>query len=65
MVYVFLATSGVWSVAMGVAIIMAQKNEEAKAKKMLINYAIGMVAVFVILVAAPFLVKAIATLIAG
>jgi hypothetical protein len=33
------ATAGVWSIAMGVAIIIAHKNEDkAKAKKMLVNY---------------------------
>lgn len=66
MIYVFLATSGVWSIAMGIAIIIAKKNEEKeKAKKMLVNYCIGMVVIFVILVAAPLLVRGIAALIAG
>lgn len=66
MVYVFLATSGVWSIAMGIAIIIAKKNEEKeKAKKMLVNYCIGMVVIFVILIAAPLLVRGIAALIAG
>lgn len=66
MIYVFLATSGVWSIAMGVAIVIAKKNEEKeKAKKMLVNYCIGMVIIFAILVAAPLLVRGIAALIAG
>ncbi|MBR1676621.1 MAG: hypothetical protein IJ706_04845 [Clostridia bacterium] len=66
MIYVFLATSGVWSIAMGVAYIIARKNEEKeKAKKMLVNYGIGMIVIFVILVAAPLLVRGIAALIAG
>ena len=66
MIYVFLATSGVWSIAMGIAIAIAKKNEEKeKAKKMLVNYCIGMVVIFVILVAAPLLVRGIAALIAG
>ena len=64
MIWVFLATAGVWSLAMGIAIIIAQKNEDkAKAKKMLINYGIGLIVIFVILVAAPLLVKGIAGLV--
>lgn len=51
---------------MGIAIIIAKKNEEKeKAKKMLVNYCIGMVVIFVILIAAPLLVRGIAALIAG
>ena len=66
MVYVFLATVGVWSIAMGIAYIIARKNEEKeKAKKMLVNYGIGMIVIFAILIAAPLLVRGIAALIAG
>ena len=66
MVYVFLATAGVWSIAMGIAYIIARKNEEKeKAKKMLVNYGIGMIVIFAILIAAPLLVRGIAALIAG
>ncbi|MBR1676255.1 MAG: hypothetical protein IJ706_02985 [Clostridia bacterium] len=66
MIYVFLATSGVWSLAMGITYILARKNEEReKAKKMLVNYGIGMIVIFVILVAVPFLIKGITVLIAG
>lgn len=54
MIYVFLATAGVWSIGMGIAMIIAKKNEEKeKAKKMLVNYCIGLVVIFVILVALP------------
>ena len=64
MVWVFIATAGVWSIAIGVAIIIAQKNEDKeKAKKMLINYVVGIVIIFSIIVAAPFLVRGIATLV--
>ena len=64
MIWVFLATAGVWSIAIGVALIIAHKNEDKeKAKKMLINYVIGLVVIFVILVACPFLVRGIATLV--
>ena len=66
MVYVFIATSGVWSIAMGIVYILARKNEEReKAKKMLVNYGIGMIVISFILVAVPFLIKGIAALIAG
>lgn len=61
MVWVFIATAGVWSIAIGVAIIIAQKNEEKeKAKKMLVNYVVGIVIIFAIIVAAPFLVRGVA-----
>lgn len=66
MMWVFLATAGVWSIAMGIAIIIANKNEDkAKAKKMLVNYCIGLIIIFGILVAAPYLVRGIAGLITG
>ena len=64
MVWVFLATAGVWSIAMGIAIIIANKNEDkVKAKKMLVNYGIGLVVIFAILVAVPYLVQGIALLV--
>ena len=64
MIWVFLATAGVWSAAMGIAIIIATKNEDkVKARKMLVNYGIGLIVIFILLVAAPLLVKGIAGLI--
>lgn len=61
MIWVFLATAGVWSIFMGIMIIIAHKNEEKeKAKRMLVNYLIGLVVIFGILVAAPYLVRGIA-----
>lgn len=64
MIWVFLATAGVWSIFMGIMIIIAHKHEEKeKAKKMLVNYLIGLVVIFGILVAAPFLVRGIAALV--
>ncbi len=63
---VLLATAGVWSIVMGVFFAIAQKNEEKeKARKMIKNYVVGLVVIFVILVACPYLVKGIAALIAG
>ncbi len=62
--WTLIGTSGVWSVVMGVFYIMAQKNEDKeKARKMLVNYCIGLVAIAVILVACPFLINGIAILI--
>ncbi len=59
--WVLLATAGLWSIAIGVAIIIATKNEDkAKAKKMLVNHLIGLVVIFVIVVACPYLVRGIA-----
>ena len=64
MIWVFLATAGVWSIVMGVCFAIAQKHEEKeKAKRMIFNYLIGLVVIFCILVAAPFLVRGIAALV--
>ena len=49
---------------MGIMIIIAHRNEEKeKAKRMLVNYLIGLVVIFGILVAAPYLVRGIAVLV--
>ena len=64
--WVLLATAGVWSIVMSVFFAIAQKNEDKeKARKMIKNYVIGLVVIFAILVACPYLVKGIAALIAG
>ena len=64
MVWVFLATAAVWSIVMGVFFAIAHKNEDKeKARKMLVNYFIGLVIIFSILVACPYLVRGIAVLV--
>ena len=64
MIWVFLSTAGVWSIVMGVALIIAYRNEDKiKAKQMVKNYVIGLVLIFGILVAMPYLVNGIAYLI--
>lgn len=64
MIWVFLATAGVWSIVMGVCFAIAQKHEEKeKAKRMIFNYLIGLVVIFCILVATPLLVRGIAALV--
>ena len=64
MIWVFLGTAAIWSIVMGVFFAIAQKNEEKeKAKKMIVNYFIGLVVIFAILVACPFLVRGIAILV--
>lgn len=64
MIWVFLSTAGVWSVFMGISVIIARKNEEKeKAKRMLVAYGIGMVVIFAILIACPYLVRGIAALV--
>ena len=66
MIMVFLATAGIWSLAMGIAFIVAYKNEDKqKAKKMIVNYVIGLIVIFAILVAAPYLIRGIAYLVAS
>lgn len=62
--WVLLASAGVWSIAIGVMIAIAQKNDEKeKAKKMLVNYVIGLIVIAVIVVACPYLMRGIAALI--
>lgn len=64
MIWVFLATAAVWSIVMGVFFAIAHKNEDkAKAKKMLVNYFIGLIVIFAILVACPYLIRGIAVLV--
>ncbi len=64
MIWVFLSTAGVWSIAMGIAFIIAYRNEDKiKANQMIKNYVIGLVVIFGILVAMPYLVNGIAYLI--
>lgn len=66
MIMVFLATAGVWSIVMGIALIVAYKNEDKqKARKMISNYLIGLIVIFAILVAAPYLIRGIAYLVAS
>ncbi len=62
--WVFLAAAGIWSIVIGVMIAIAQKHEEKeKAKKMLINYVIGLVVIAVIVIACPLLIRGIAALV--
>ncbi len=64
MIWAFLATAGVWSIFMGIMIILAKKNDDKeKAKRTLVNYLIGLVVIFCILVACPYLVNGIAVLV--
>ena len=62
--WVLLAAAGIWSIAIGVMIAIAYKNEDKeKAKKMLVNYVIGLVVIAIIVVACPYLVRGIAALV--
>ena len=62
--WVFLATAAIWSIVMGVFFAIAQKNEDKeKAKRMLVNYFVGLVVIFCILVACPYLIRGIAALV--
>ena len=62
--WVLLGTTSVWSAAIGIAIILAKKNDDKeKARKMLVNYVIGLVIIAAIVVACPYLIKGIAALV--
>lgn len=61
----FLATCGVWSAAMGAMLISAKRRDDrAKAARAVKNYVIGLIAIAGIMVACPFLVNGIASLVA-
>ena len=63
MIWVFLSTTGVWSIIMGVSYAVAKHNDDKeKSKKMIKNYLIGLIVIFGILVACPYLVQGIAML---
>lgn len=62
--WVLLACTGIWSIVIGVMLAIAHKNEDKeKAKKMLVNYVIGLVVIAVIVVACPYLIRGIAALV--
>lgn len=62
--WVLLAATGIWGIVIGVMIAIAHKNEDKeKARKMLVNYVIGLVIIAIIVVACPFLIRGIAALI--
>ena len=64
MVWVFLATAAIWSIVMGVFFAIAHKNEDKeKARKMIVNYFVGLIVIFAILVACPYLIRGIAALV--
>lgn len=57
-------TAGVWSIFMGVSYIIAARNEDReKSKRTIINYLVGLIVIFIILVACPYLIKGISYLI--
>lgn len=62
--WVLIASAGVWSIIIGVMFAMAHKNEDKeKAKKLFINYVIGLIVIAVIVVACPYLIRGIASIV--
>ncbi|MCD8307972.1 MAG: hypothetical protein LUD51_07100 [Clostridia bacterium] len=62
--WILLAVAGIWSVVMGIMFIRARRAEDKdKAKRMLVNYLLGLVIIAVIIVAAPYLAYGIASLV--
>lgn len=60
MVSILLLTSLIWSLYIGIKTILSYKLEERiNVKKMIINYVIGLVVIFVIIVAIPYLLKGV------
>ncbi len=60
MVSILLLTSLIWSLYIGIKTILSYKLEERiNVKKMIINYVIGLVVIFIIIVAIPYLLKGV------
>lgn len=58
MLMLFGIFAGVWGIPVGISYIIARKQDDKeKAKKMLVNFVVGIVVSFCLLVAAPFLVN--------
>lgn len=61
---IMIITSSIWSLFMGIKIIVAKKNDEKdKAYKMIKNYIIGLIVIFILLVALPYILKLIINII--
>ena len=61
---ILIVTSSTWSIFMGIKIIVAKKNDEKeKAYKMIKNYIIGLIAIFILLGAFPYIIKLIISII--
>lgn len=60
LVIILISLSGIWSIFMGVKYITAKKHSEViEAKKYIINYIIGLVVIFSIMMITPFLINGI------
>ena len=60
MVSILLLTSLIWSLYIGIKTILSYKLEERiNVKKMIINYVIGLVVIFIIIVAIQYLLKGV------
>lgn len=58
MLMLFGILAGIWSIPIGVSYIIARKQDDKeRARKMLVNFVVGIVIIFAILVAAPFIVS--------
>lgn len=63
-ILILLASSSIWSIFIGVKIIIIRNSEDQQnAKLMLKNYIIGLVVIFIILLAIPLLIKGISSII--
>ena len=53
-------TSCIWSLLIGIKIVIISKKEESiNVRKMIKNYIIGLITIFIILLAIPYLIKGI------
>lgn len=63
-ILILLITSSIWSIFIGVKIIIIKNNDDQqKAKRMLKNYIIGLIIIFIILLGIPLLIKGISSII--
>lgn len=58
LVVILISISSIWSIYLGIKIIVcAKKEENIQIKKMIKNYIIGIILIFIILFAIPFVIK--------
>ncbi len=62
-IYILISTSLFWSLFIGIKIILVHKKEEReKVNKLIINYIIGLIVIFIIILGIPYIIRWISSL---
>lgn len=63
-ILILLITSSIWSIFIGIKIMVIRNNDDqVKVRRMVKNYIIGLIIIFIILLAIPLLIKGISSII--